>query len=82
MVKRRRVHAVILIHKNLEKVLIFHSLDIESDAIPPTWPLEPDSLIMDDATYELRAVPLTSIAFITNKLVKVKQQFKIPTRSL
>ncbi|KAF7970863.1 hypothetical protein HWV62_22674 [Athelia sp. TMB] len=47
-------------------------LDIDTQAIPPRWPPAPQSLIQSDGTYELIAIPLTSISIVTSKTVKVE----------
>lgn len=46
--------------------------DINMEAIPPTWPPEANSLPVDDAVYELAAVPLTSISLVTARTIKVE----------
>ncbi|KAG6846094.1 hypothetical protein H0H87_006458 [Tephrocybe sp. NHM501043] len=46
--------------------------DIDNQAIPPYWPPTPESLVVDDGVYELRAVPLTSVALVTSRSVKVE----------
>ncbi|GLB35762.1 putative DSHCT [Lyophyllum shimeji] len=46
--------------------------DVDNQAVPPRWPPSPASLVVDNAVYELRAVPLTSIALVTNRTVKVE----------
>ncbi|KAG6811569.1 hypothetical protein H0H92_006818 [Tricholoma furcatifolium] len=46
--------------------------DIDDQAVVPYWPPKPESLAVDDPVYELRAVPLTSVALVTNKSVKVE----------
>ncbi len=45
--------------------------DIDDGSMPPFWPPEPTSLVVEDDTYDLRPVPLTSIAFVTNRILKV-----------
>lgn len=45
--------------------------DVDPQSLPPRWPPLPASLLVDDATYELRAVPLTSIAMVTAQTIKV-----------
>lgn len=40
-------------------------------AVTPRWPPSSDSLSVTDGTYELRAVPLTSIAVVTSRTIKV-----------
>ncbi|KJA28622.1 hypothetical protein HYPSUDRAFT_129128 [Hypholoma sublateritium FD-334 SS-4] len=44
--------------------------DTNNDGVPPVWPLNPTSLVIEDGVYELRAVPLTSIIFVTDRMVK------------
>lgn len=45
--------------------------DIEPDALCQVWPLTPETLRVEDGVYELRAVPLTSIALITSRMIQV-----------
>ncbi|PFH52329.1 hypothetical protein AMATHDRAFT_57402 [Amanita thiersii Skay4041] len=45
--------------------------DVDIQTIPPRWPPEPDTLSVKDGVYELVTVPLTSISFVTHKVVKV-----------
>lgn len=45
--------------------------DIDAQAIPPTWPPRAESMIVDEPTYEYRAVPLTSIALVADRIVKI-----------
>lgn len=45
--------------------------DIDPQAVLPCWPLLPQSLVVENGVYELRAVPATSIALLTNRTVKV-----------
>ncbi|KAH8835681.1 antiviral helicase [Flagelloscypha sp. PMI_526] len=46
--------------------------NIDSQAVPPRWPPSAESLVVKDGTYELTAVPLTSITYVTNKTLKVE----------
>ncbi|PPR06143.1 hypothetical protein CVT26_005365 [Gymnopilus dilepis] len=46
--------------------------DVDADAVPPLWPLKPDSLKIESGVYELRAVPLSSIAMVTDRMIKVE----------
>ncbi|PSS29697.1 hypothetical protein PHLCEN_2v2845 [Hermanssonia centrifuga] len=46
--------------------------DIDDESMPPFWPPEPTSLVVEDGTYDLRPVPLTSIAFVTNRILKIE----------
>ncbi len=52
-----------------------HISDTNNDEVPPFWPLNPDSLVVDDGVYELRAVPLTSIVLVADRMVKVRFLF-------
>jgi len=52
----------------------FAFADIDTEVVPPTWPLDPTSLRVEDGEYELRAVPLTSIAMLSNRVIKVRIQ--------
>jgi len=45
--------------------------DVGDQAIPPIWPIDPNSLKLNDSVYELRAVASTSIAAVTNRTIKV-----------
>jgi hypothetical protein len=36
------------------------------------WPLTPSSLKVEAGVYELRAVPFSSIAMITSRVIKVR----------
>lgn len=45
-------------------------LDIDSQAVPPRWPLQPQSLMVEGGVYELIAVPFTSIAIVTSRTIK------------
>ncbi|OBZ78640.1 hypothetical protein A0H81_01271 [Grifola frondosa] len=49
--------------------------DIDSQAIPPRWPPQLDVLTKSDATYELTAVPLSSIAIVSNRTIKVEVEW-------
>ncbi|PPQ90945.1 hypothetical protein CVT25_008256 [Psilocybe cyanescens] len=46
--------------------------DIESEAVSPVWPLTPESLKIESGVYELTAVPLTSIAMVSNRIIQVQ----------
>ncbi|GBE77514.1 Putative ATP-dependent RNA helicase [Sparassis crispa] len=46
--------------------------DVDAQSIPPRWPFTPASLAVDDATYELRPVPLTSVAMVCDCVIKVE----------
>jgi antiviral helicase SKI2 len=38
--------------------------------VPPVWPIDPHSLMVDSGVYQLELVPLTSIVMVTNRTVK------------
>ncbi|KAF9270829.1 ATP-dependent RNA helicase [Marasmius fiardii PR-910] len=46
-------------------------MDKDPQAIPPRWPPETNSLVVDKPTYELRTVPLSSIALVTDRVIQV-----------
>ncbi|CAA7264771.1 unnamed protein product [Cyclocybe aegerita] len=46
--------------------------DIEAQVVPPMWPISPTSLIVENGVYELTAVPLSSIAIVTAKTIKIQ----------
>ena len=39
--------------------------------VPPIWPINPSSLLVDDAVYEVDTVPSSSIAIVTSRFLKV-----------
>lgn len=45
--------------------------DVDYDAMPPRWPIDPHSLKVREANYEILRVPWKSIAMITNQNIKV-----------
>ncbi|KAJ7150328.1 ATP-dependent RNA helicase [Mycena filopes] len=45
--------------------------DIDHQAVTPRWPPSPGSLVVEDGVYEVSAVPLTSIAFVTGRTIKI-----------
>ncbi|RPD82148.1 antiviral helicase [Lentinus tigrinus ALCF2SS1-7] len=47
-----------------------HKHDVDTDAVPPRWPPNPESLLVDEPTYELTAVPVTSIAMVSYDVIK------------
>lgn len=57
------------IHQSSLKSLF---LDVDIEAVPPMWPLTPSSLNVEAGVYELRAVPFSSIAMITSRVIKVR----------
>jgi antiviral helicase SKI2 len=47
------------------------SLDVDVQAVPPQWPPSAQHLVVEDGEYELIVVPVTSIAFVTSRTLKV-----------
>ncbi|KAJ7750230.1 antiviral helicase [Mycena metata] len=45
--------------------------DIDHQAVTPRWPPSPGSLAVADGVYEVTAVPLTSIALVTGRTIKI-----------
>ncbi|KAF8910025.1 ATP-dependent RNA helicase [Gymnopilus junonius] len=45
---------------------------VDAEAVPPLWPIAPDSLFIDFGVYELRLVPLSSIVMVTNRMIKIE----------
>ena len=47
------------------------TIEADPQAVTPRWPPTPESLLVDDTTYELVTVPLTSVSLVTNRSIKV-----------
>jgi len=47
-------------------------LDVDVQAVPPRWPPSARSLVVEDGVYDLNDVPVTSIALVTARILKVK----------
>ena len=45
--------------------------DVDGQAIPPRWPPRPESLLVDEPIYDLTPIPLTSIAMVSSRSIKV-----------
>ncbi|KAI0931412.1 hypothetical protein AcV5_005097 [Taiwanofungus camphoratus] len=45
--------------------------DMDAQNLPPRWPPNPASLVVDNPTYEFSTVPLTSVTMVTSHTVKV-----------
>ena len=50
---------------------LIYSEDVDAEAVPPRWPPTPESLIVDEPTYEVAVVPVTSIAMVSFEDIKV-----------
>lgn len=46
-------------------------LDVEVETVPPHWPPSAQDLVVEDGVYELTDVPITSIALVTSRTLKV-----------
>ncbi|KAH9897909.1 antiviral helicase [Cubamyces lactineus] len=46
--------------------------DVDGQAIPPRWPPRPESLLVDEPIYDLTPIPLTSIAMVSSRSIKVE----------
>lgn len=51
-----------------------HRSDKDAQAMVPKWSHNPEDLLVDQAEYELAAVPLTSVSLVTSKTIKVKRR--------
>lgn len=49
-----------------------HPKDVDSQNITPRWPPNPSQLAVAGGVYELVAVPLSSISFVTSRTLKVR----------
>ena len=60
------------------------SPDIDEQAVMPVWPFRPESLMIDKkaSEYEVRPVPLTSIALVTDKVLKVSAIYQVSFSSV
>jgi len=47
------------------------SLDFGDDEVPPRWP-PPRQVVAEDAVYEVAAVPMSSVALVANRTIKVR----------
>jgi hypothetical protein len=47
------------------------SLDVDVQAVPPRWPPSAQDLVVEDGVYGLTDVPITSIALVTGRTLKV-----------
>ncbi len=46
-------------------------LDVDVQAVPPQWPPSAQDLVVENGVYELSEVPITSIALVTTRTLKV-----------
>jgi antiviral helicase SKI2 len=45
--------------------------DIDPMAVTPRWPPRPDQLVVEKPVYDVKPIPLTSIAFVTSRVIKI-----------
>ncbi|KAI0001768.1 NUC185 domain-containing protein [Russula vinacea] len=45
--------------------------DVDEQAVPPEWPPLAQNLVVKDGVYELTVVPVTSIALVTSRTLKI-----------
>lgn len=45
--------------------------DIDANSLAPKWPVTPNDVRVQDGVYELKAIPVTSIVFVTDRIAKV-----------
>jgi antiviral helicase SKI2 len=61
-----------------EKIhLVTSLLDVDVQAVPPHWPPLAQNLAVEDGEYELSVVPVTSIALVTSRILKVMRLWPI-----
>ena len=49
-----------------------HSLtDVDLQSVPPLWPPPAQGVVVEDGVYEAASVPVTSIALVTGRTIKV-----------
>ena len=46
-------------------------LDVDVQAVPPHWPPSAQDLVVKGGVYQLSEVPITSIALVTSRTLKV-----------
>ncbi|KAH9982737.1 antiviral helicase [Lactifluus volemus] len=46
--------------------------DVDIQAVPPRWPPLAQSLVVEDGVYEAAVVPVTSIALVTTRFLKIE----------
>ncbi|KAF7784214.1 hypothetical protein Agabi119p4_379 [Agaricus bisporus var. burnettii] len=56
-----------LVHPNVKS----GDRDLDPQAVMPMWPLEAESLVVNDGVYQLHIVPTSSISLVSNRVVKV-----------
>ena len=46
-------------------------LDVDVQSVPPHWPPSAQDIVVEGGVYELTEVPMTSIALVTSRTLKV-----------
>ena len=57
---------------SLSEIVLLICIDIELDSLPPKWMIDPKRLIVENGTYDVKAVPISSIVRVCNRLIKVR----------
>ena len=65
---------IITIHPTLNFFSPDPRLDKDARAMVPKWSHSPEEMLVDQAEYDLAAVPLTSISLVTARTIKVKRR--------
>jgi antiviral helicase SKI2 len=52
-------------------------LDEDEQVVPPQWPPLAQNLVVNDGVYEMGVVPITSIALVTSRTLKVMRPWPI-----
>jgi antiviral helicase SKI2 len=45
--------------------------DIEPASLPPLWIINPGKMVVDERTYDVKAIPISSIIRVCNRMIKV-----------
>ncbi|KZT72960.1 ATP-dependent RNA helicase [Daedalea quercina L-15889] len=56
--------------------------DVDEQSLVPQWPPKAVQLLVDDAIYEFREVPVTSVAMVTGNTIKVELEYILLGRIL
>lgn len=57
--------------RNCLPIRLIYPPDIDPLQIPPLWPPKAADVQVEEGAYDPRAVPITSICFVTEKIIKV-----------
>ncbi|KAI0361085.1 antiviral helicase [Trametes cingulata] len=56
--------------------------DMDAQAVPPQWPPRPETLLVDEPTYDLTPIPLSSIAMVSNRTIKLELEWIVDKRRI